>query len=144
VSHAGQWGLRTISGEELLLCNDVGAPTVSILLPDQPNHSFYSVLLPGKCLLAGFYSLFNKGGSGIRDFDGMDNNQNYNDREEEVMEMQVEHDSPPKLSSTFVGAAQGKREHSAKSDDAAVPKYLWLEMEHDSPPKLSSTFVGAA
>jgi hypothetical protein len=58
----------------------------------------------------------------------MDNGQNYNDRKEEVMEMQMEHDSLPKLSITFVGVAREKRERSAaKFDDAAVPKYLWLE-----------------
>jgi hypothetical protein len=66
MSHGGQWGLRTISSEEILLCNDIGSSAVSMLLPDKPNRSFYSILLPGKCLLAGVHSLFNGGGSGSK------------------------------------------------------------------------------
>jgi hypothetical protein len=64
LAHKGQWGLRTISGEEILLCNDIGSSTVSLLLPNKPNQSFYSILVPGKCLLAGFISLFHGGVSG--------------------------------------------------------------------------------
>jgi hypothetical protein len=60
-SNDGQWGLRTILGEEILFCNDIGAA-------ERPNHMLYSSLLSGKCLLAGFHSFFN-GGDGKGDWE---------------------------------------------------------------------------
>jgi hypothetical protein len=62
-SNDGQWGLRTISGEEILLCYDINATSLSLLMGEHPNRLFYSSLLPRKCLLAGFNSLFNGGGN---------------------------------------------------------------------------------
>jgi hypothetical protein len=64
ITHGGQWGLRTMSCEEILLCNDIGATSVGLLMSGKPNHAFYSSLLPGKCLQAGFRALFHEGGTG--------------------------------------------------------------------------------
>jgi hypothetical protein len=52
-----------MSCEEILLCNDIGSTSVGLLMAGKPNHEFYSSLLPGKCLQAGFRALFNEGGS---------------------------------------------------------------------------------
>jgi hypothetical protein len=40
-THDGQWGLRPISGEELLLCNDIGALQVHLLLEECLGNAFY-------------------------------------------------------------------------------------------------------
>jgi hypothetical protein len=56
--NARQWGLRTLSSEEVLLCNDIGSAAVAVLLSKRQHNTFYSGLVPGKCLLAGFHSLF--------------------------------------------------------------------------------------
>jgi hypothetical protein len=61
-THDGQWGLRPISGEELLLCNDIGALQVNLLVDECLGNTFYSLVLPGKCLVAGFRALFHEGG----------------------------------------------------------------------------------
>jgi hypothetical protein len=63
---AQAWGLRTIACEEILLCNNVQSTAVSLIMSARPHHSFYSLVLPGKCLLAGFLSLLNgRGGMGM-------------------------------------------------------------------------------
>jgi hypothetical protein len=49
-------------GEEILFCNDIDAASLALLMAEFPNHMLYLSLLPGKCLLAGFHSLFNGGG----------------------------------------------------------------------------------
>jgi hypothetical protein len=56
--NAGQWGLRTLSSKEVLMCNDIGSAAVAVLLSERQHNTFYSGLVPGKCLLAGFHSLF--------------------------------------------------------------------------------------
>jgi hypothetical protein len=61
-THDGQWGLRPISDEELLLCNDIGALQVNLLVDECLGSTFYSLVLPGKCLIAGFRALFHEGG----------------------------------------------------------------------------------
>jgi hypothetical protein len=70
VKHDGQWGLRTMSCEEILLCNDIDSSAVGLLVICKPNHKFYSSLQPGKCLQAGFRALFNEGGA-TDGFDGI-------------------------------------------------------------------------
>jgi hypothetical protein len=69
-TNEGQWALRTLSGEEILLCYDIGATALGILVAEHPNHVFYSSLLPGQCLLAGFHSLFNGGGAPGKEIPG--------------------------------------------------------------------------
>jgi hypothetical protein len=63
-THSGQWGLRPISGEEILLFNDVGSAQAALLEDKLTGNGFYSGLLPGKCLISGFRSVFNEGGEG--------------------------------------------------------------------------------
>jgi hypothetical protein len=68
-SNNGQLGLRTILGEEVLLCNDIDATSLALLMAERSNHMLYSSLMPRKCLLAGFHSLFNGGGDGKGDWE---------------------------------------------------------------------------
>jgi hypothetical protein len=61
-THAGQWGLCPISGEELQRCNNIGALHVALLVDERLSNGFYALILPGKCLVAGFRALFYEGG----------------------------------------------------------------------------------
>jgi hypothetical protein len=60
-AHAGKWGLQPISGEEILLCNDIGTLHVALLVEEHLGNGFYLLALPGKCLVAGFRPLFYEG-----------------------------------------------------------------------------------
>lgn len=61
--HGGRWGLRQLTGKEILLAHDASAHQVALLGPLQDNDIFLATLMPGKCLTEGFKTLFNGGGS---------------------------------------------------------------------------------
>lgn len=73
----GKWGVRRLSGKEVLLCKDVSDAHCRILTTLAPSdlagldpvpgeaNDFLRKLLPGKCLVDGYHVLFNGGGKGV-------------------------------------------------------------------------------
>jgi hypothetical protein len=58
----GQWGLRHLTSEEILVAKDFSPGTVAKFAPDSLTNTFMASLVPGKCLVFRFRALFNGGG----------------------------------------------------------------------------------
>ena len=58
----GQWGLRHLTSEEILVAKDFSPGTVAKFAPESLTNTFLADLVPGKCLVFGFCALFNGGG----------------------------------------------------------------------------------
>ena len=61
--HGGKWGLRYLSGREILLCKEVSVQQTEILQPEHSNDSFLAAILLGKSLVKGCRLLIEEGGS---------------------------------------------------------------------------------
>jgi hypothetical protein len=60
------WANRTLSCDELLVCNDAPDVVVTALQPHHPalDNDFFAGLIPGKCLTIGF-AFLNRGRGGL-------------------------------------------------------------------------------
>jgi hypothetical protein len=58
----GRWALRHLTGVEVLGCKDVSESHIALVTPEHGDNKFLRLLLPGKCLIAGFEAIFNVGG----------------------------------------------------------------------------------
>jgi hypothetical protein len=145
--HGGKWGLRLVSGLEVLLCKDVSEAQAQIIMDPAPPNALLRALLPGKCLGAGFAALSTNGGGETSNGGTAPGSRRDPSGRAGSLKRKLSTQSSPGEQALLLGEfdamtdgdqaagagvlgslAREKRERLAtKADDAEVPEYLWLE-----------------